>query len=318
MSVQRERLHIAVGVILDQATEKVLVARRPEHLHLGGLLEFPGGKLQPAEPVREALDRELREELNIGVVNARPLIQINHDYESESVRLDVWLVTRWHGVPSGAEGQEIKWIRKDMLSAADFPAADRAIITAINLPQVYGITPDWPVYGDEFFSRLSDKLDRGLRLLQFRSKGMGELAKYETVKNIFAACNPRGCRLLLNGLPVGNVLEFIHGLHLPSNVLMSLAKRPLDRNYLIGASCHNRQEIEHACSIDVDFAVLSPVKQTSSHQAARPLGWSGFSALVNDCSVPVYALGGMRESDLDETRACGGQGIAMLSGLWDS
>lgn len=316
MTARRERLHIAVGVILDQAAENVLVARRPDHLHLGGLLEFPGGKLQAAEPVREALDRELREELNIGVVDARPLIQINHDYESEAVKLDVWLVTRWFGTPTGAEGQEIQWIRKDRLAAADFPAADRPIITAINLPPVYGITPDRPVYGDEFFARLSDRLDGGLRLLQFRNKGMDRVAKYETVKKIFAACNARGCRLLLNGLPADDLVEYIHGLHLPSNVLRSLAKRPLDKNYLIAASCHNRREIEQACRIEADFAVLSPVKQTSSHLAAQPLGWSGFSALVSDCNVPVYALGGMRDSDMDRAWACGGQGLAMLSGLW--
>ena len=147
---------------------------------------------------------------------------------------------------------------------------------------------------------------------------MDEPEKYETVKKIFAACNTRGCRLLLNGLPAGDVIEYIHGLHLPSDILLSLDKRPLDKNYLVAASCHNRQEIEHACRIDADFAVLSPVKQTSSHIAAQPLGWSGFSALVTDCNIPVYALGGMQESDTDRARTCGGQGIAMLSGIWGS
>ena len=102
------RLSIAVGVIPDQAGNNVLVSRRPGHVHLGGLWEFPGGKLQPAETVLEALVRELREELNISVNQARPLIKINHDYSSKSVCLDVWLITAWKGVPMGMEGQEIR------------------------------------------------------------------------------------------------------------------------------------------------------------------------------------------------------------------
>lgn len=318
MPIQRERLHIAVGVVLDQTSEKVLVARRPKHLHLGGLLEFPGGKLNPAETVRDALDRELREELNIGVLSAKPLIQIKHDYESEAVMLDVWLVTQWRGVPVGAEGQEVMWINRETLSSADFPAADRPVITAINLPPVYGITPDWPVYGDEYFSLLSDRLDSGLRLLQFRSQGTSGVDRHAAIKKIFDACNAHGCRLMLNGLPTGDVSEYIHGLHLPSKILLGLDRRPLGKNYLIAASCHNLQEIEHACRIEVDFVVLSPVKHTSSHEAAQPIGWSGFSKMVRECNVPVYALGGMMESDLDQARACGGQGVAMLSGLWGS
>ncbi|CAG0995784.1 partial ADP-ribose pyrophosphatase, partial [Gammaproteobacteria bacterium] len=77
-------LHVAVGVIRNGSGE-VLVARRHERLHQGGLWEFPGGKVEPGETVEDALRRELREELSIGVESARPLIKIAHDYGDKRV-----------------------------------------------------------------------------------------------------------------------------------------------------------------------------------------------------------------------------------------
>ena len=316
MVESRKRLHIAVGVILDQATDKVLVARRPEHIHLGGLLEFPGGKLNPGEQVLDALNRELHEELDINVTRAKPLIQIKHDYADETVMLDTWLVMDWQGVPKGVEGQEIMWIRKRSLAKSEFPAANRPIITAINLPPVYGITPDLPDYGEEFFARLASKLESGLKLIQFRSKGLDDQSRYRILKKMFKMCGDYDCRVLINGLSGIEMVEYAHGIHLTSSDLLSLDARPVGDNFLIGASCHNRIELDHACNTGVDFVVLSPVEQTPGHEHAKPMGWNGFSELVLDCNVPVYALGGMKMSDLDCAQSCGGQGVAMIRGLW--
>ena len=60
------RLHIAVGVIFSHEKDKVLIAKRPDNVHQGGLWEFPGGKCQDGEDVVLALRRELFEELNLG------------------------------------------------------------------------------------------------------------------------------------------------------------------------------------------------------------------------------------------------------------
>jgi len=317
MSAQRGRLHIAVGVILDQATDRVLVARRPGHVHLGGLLEFPGGKLSPGELVRTALDRELQEELNIKVTEARPLLQIKHDYTSESVMLDVWLVTGWTGKPEGMEGQEIMWLQKDDLYASEFPDANRPIITAINLPAVYGITPDITVYEHEFFEMLEGKLKNGLRLIQFRNNRMDLASRCQALKKMHELCQNYGCRILLNGMPNMDLIKYIHGIHLPSRDLLSLAERPLGLDYLVAASCHNRAEIEHAGRIGIDFIALSPVNKTPSHENSVPIGWDHFAKLVIASNVPVYALGGMKMTDVDNALSCGAQGVAMISGLWD-
>ena len=314
--MNRERQVIAVGVILDQAGGKVLVSRRPDDVHLGGLWEFPGGKLEPDETCRNALGRELYEELGIIVVDARPLIEIKHDYQEELVSLDVWLVTHWQGEPAGREGQQIAWVESDNLDGLEFPEANQPIIRAIKLPDVYGITPDLPDYGRDFFMRLEKNLVQGLRLLQFRSKQLKRAELHTTLKDIFNLCSLYKCRLLVNGLQDDSVMNFADGIHLTSKELLECRTRPLEKEYLVAGSCHNQSELSQANRLNLDFAVLSPVYWTGSHQAAVPLGWEQYSRLLDGINIPVYALGGMHYSDIGRAQSCGGQGVAMLSRLW--
>jgi len=126
-----KRLHIAVGVILNQDKDKVLLALRPKNVQQGGLWEFPGGKLEAEEEVVTALKRELFEELNLMVDKCRPLILIDHDYPTHMVRLDVWCVSQWHGEITGKEDQSIEWVDISKLKSKDFPEANQKIVEAV-------------------------------------------------------------------------------------------------------------------------------------------------------------------------------------------
>ena len=127
-----KQVHVAVGVICD-ADQRILIARRADHLHQGGLWEFPGGKVEAGETVQEALVRELQEELAIAVATegCQPLTEIHHDYGDKAVLLDVWWVREFSGEPQGAEGQPLQWVEPNTLNDYPFPAANRAIIDAI-------------------------------------------------------------------------------------------------------------------------------------------------------------------------------------------
>ena len=126
----RKRVHVAVGVIVD-AAQRILVAQRPAHLHQGGLWEFPGGKVETGESVQQALVREFAEELAVEVLGSRPLIEISHDYSDKSVLLDVWWVDDFRGEPHGREGQIWQWVTVERLRELAFPAANEAIISAV-------------------------------------------------------------------------------------------------------------------------------------------------------------------------------------------
>jgi len=109
------------------------VSLRHADLHQGGLWEFPGGKIHAGESTREALDRELHEELDIRVLEASHLLDIEHIYPDRAVRLEVWYVDSFEGEPRGVEGQPLQWLAIAALDPARFPAANRAIIEALRL-----------------------------------------------------------------------------------------------------------------------------------------------------------------------------------------
>ena len=126
--VRGKAIHVVAGVIFSPARDRVLIARRPEASHQGGLWEFPGGKLSEGELPLAALSRELREELAIEVTRARPFLEIHHNYPDRVVFLDIWQVDEFTGQAKGNEGQPIAWVGLEELENYAFPAANEAII----------------------------------------------------------------------------------------------------------------------------------------------------------------------------------------------
>lgn len=123
-----KRINVVAGVIFDEHKQHLLIARRPLHLHQGGLWEFPGGKVEAQEKVSTALRRELKEELDIEVLQAKPYATICHDYPDKSVLLEFWQVIRFAGDAKGCEGQELAWVSVEELGSYEFPEANKPII----------------------------------------------------------------------------------------------------------------------------------------------------------------------------------------------
>lgn len=123
-------VRVAVGVVTD-AQQRVLIARRAEHQHQGGLWEFPGGKIEPGETLAQALCREFREEVNIHLLpppQLGPWMVIEHDYGDKQVRLEVARLDRFEGEARGLEGQAVRWVESTSLPDYTFPEANQAII----------------------------------------------------------------------------------------------------------------------------------------------------------------------------------------------
>jgi 8-oxo-dGTP diphosphatase len=114
-------IKVAVGVIINTSKE-VLMTQRALSLHQGGLWEFPGGKVEPNESIQEALTRELKEEINVSVQSAEPLITIQHHYPDKSVQLHVYLIKQYTGIPQICDGQlDLQWISLDTWRNDLFP-----------------------------------------------------------------------------------------------------------------------------------------------------------------------------------------------------
>lgn len=125
--------------------QRVLIAERPAGKHMAGRWEFPGGKVAPGESERDALVRELREELGVTVTACRPFMRLSHEYDDRVVELSMWLVEAFDGEPVGLDGQALKWVIPDALGAEDILEADAPFVAAIRERWGRGCAPQQPV-----------------------------------------------------------------------------------------------------------------------------------------------------------------------------
>ncbi|MBY4676589.1 Nudix family hydrolase [Marinobacterium arenosum] len=308
-------IHVAAAVIVDGAG-RVLLAQRPQDKHQGGLWEFPGGKVEPGEPVVQALGRELDEELGIQLRSARPLIQVPHHYPDKSVLLDVYRVDTFDGEPYGREGQPVRWVPVDQLAEYPFPAANRPIVTAAQLPSRLPITG--PLADpNQYPERIAAAVDHHrLEVVMLRAPELAEPELEALAQKVQLLAERQGFQLILNGsVELANAVGCA-GLHLNHHRLMALTERPVFSGRWLGASCHNAQELARAVELELDYICLSPVQPTGSHPDVEPLGWQAFQQLVAELPMPVFALGGVGEQELARAWQAGAQGVAGISAWW--
>lgn len=105
----RSHTEVAVGVLIRESDNALLITSRPLGKPRAGWWEFPGGKLEAGETVEEALRRELVEELGIRIDNCIAWKVTEHDYSHALVRLHWCKVTQWSGDFEMREGQQMSW-----------------------------------------------------------------------------------------------------------------------------------------------------------------------------------------------------------------
>jgi len=294
------------AAVIERPDGSFLLAQRPQGKVYAGWWEFPGGKVEAGEPVERALARELHEELGIDVQTAYPWICRVHVYEHATVRLNFFRVTRWRGEPRARENQRFVWQRIDAPIAEPMLPANAPVLASLALPLEYAITDAHTLGAAEQLTLVEARMKQGLRLVQVRDKGNWERARLIYVVTRMA--REYGARVLVNDGPAAD------GIHFSAMRLMTMRTRP-DAG-LAAASCHTVEELGHAMAIGLDFVVLGPVKATPSHRGASVLGWEGFRRIAEGASIPVYAIGGLRQTDLDDARRAGAHGIAMITGSW--
>lgn len=300
-------IQVAAGVVRNPDGQ-ILITQRPQHVHQGGLWEFPGGKLETGESVQQALYRELREEVGISVLQASRLIRVAHDYGDKQVLLDVWQVTAFADQAYACEGQALMWVDPEQLTDFDFPAANWPIIKAAQLPAYYPILEG--VNQQQVLARLQKLLTQDLSLIQLRLKLLPNEVRLQTAKQVLQICQQRQIRCLLNSdLNWGDLQA--DGWHLSSRSLMTLKHKPA--NGLVAASCHNLAELQQAQALNLDFAVLAPIQKTTTHPDVEPMGWTGLLERLDQLKLPVYLMGGLQLADLEAARQVGAQGLAGIS-----
>ena len=307
---------VAAAVIVAP-DRRVLVAQRPAGKPYAGYWEFPGGKIEPGESPRQALARELREELGIVVHRSAPWLVQRYRYPHAHVELHFIRVFEWSGEPVGHDGQAFAWQVPGRFDVLPLLPANAFVMRALLLPSVYGITNAEELGELTFLANAEVAIASGLGLIELREKTWSPARQRAFAESLLALAAPRGVKVLLNGDARDALAWGCAGVHLTAAGLASIAARPLPDTMLCAASCHTRAEVERAAALNLDFVVLGPVLPTPTHSDVPTLGWDAFAALATDAPLPIFALGGLARGDLDVAIACGAHGVALRRAAWE-
>lgn len=121
---------IGVAVIWNDRGQILIDRRKPDGL-LGGLWEFPGGKVEGEETIADCIQREIREELGIEIAVGDRLVVVDHTYSHFRVTLNVHSCQHLSGEPQAIECDEIRWVTLAELDQFPFPKANLQIIQAL-------------------------------------------------------------------------------------------------------------------------------------------------------------------------------------------
>jgi 8-oxo-dGTP diphosphatase len=305
----------AAAAVLLRPDGRFLLGRRPEGKPYAGYWEFPGGKIEPGETAAQALARELSEELGIEAERYTPWITREFVYPHAHVRLHFFRVTGWRGEVRDIHHDALAWKTADRVDVEPMLPANVAVLRGLTLPDFYAITHAGEIGIEAQLEKLEGALAKGLRLLQIREAALSVERREAFAREATRLAHAHGARVLVNGdLALARHVG-ADGVHLPCVQLLRLEARP--DLPLVAASCHNAPELARAAALELDFAVLGPVKETLSHPGVAGLGWGRVAQLLENISLPVYALGGLNRDDLDTAQQAGAHGIAALRAAWE-
>jgi len=125
-----KRIEVVAAII--QKDNKIFCAQRNLSKSMGGKWEFPGGKIEVGETHKEALVREIKEELDSDIVVNKYLMTVEHDYPAFHITMHVYLCTLVKGELSLKEHNDSKWLYKEELLSLDWADADKPIVTKVS------------------------------------------------------------------------------------------------------------------------------------------------------------------------------------------
>jgi 8-oxo-dGTP diphosphatase len=294
------------AAVIQRPDGAFLLAQRPPGKVYAGYWEFPGGKAEPGEAAAQALSRELHEELGIEVDTAFPWITRVFTYPHGTVRLRFFRVVSWKNEPHPREDQAIAWQRPGAATVSPMLPANAPVLASLALPVEYAITDAARWGAAAMLDKLERGLERGLKLVQLREPGLGAEERRVFSENAIGRAHRYDCKVMVKTPHPG-----ADGIHFTAAQLMNLSAKP--GGMLAAASCHSREELERAMQLELDFAVLGPVREKAD---AALLGWKRFAEIVRGTTIPVYAIGGLTRDDLEDAWRAGAHGVAMIRGAW--
>ena len=126
-------LLVIPAIALVDNDGRILLAKRPRNKPMGGLWEFPGGKIEKCETPEQALIREIDEELGVNTKQSclAPVSFASHAYDAFHLLLLLYICRRWQGSPEPKEGGELALVKPSQLRQFDMPPANKEFISVL-------------------------------------------------------------------------------------------------------------------------------------------------------------------------------------------
>ena len=123
------RINVVAAII--RRNGRILITQRRDNVHLAGMWEFPGGKVEAGESLEAALQREILEELGMKVRVENEFLSIDYDYPGKAVRLHFFNCAIEEGEAQPLAVADLRWVEPRNLDKFQFPPADRELITKL-------------------------------------------------------------------------------------------------------------------------------------------------------------------------------------------
>ena len=120
---------VATALICEN--EKILICQRPPHKGNALKWEFVGGKTEKGETMEQALIRECREELDIGIEVGEKVISVTHEYPDIIAEITMFSARIAEGTPKLLEHVDMRWIGVEEIDSFDFCIADTEILEKV-------------------------------------------------------------------------------------------------------------------------------------------------------------------------------------------
>jgi len=182
---------------------------------------------------------------------------------------------------------------------------------------LYLITDRTQTKGRPLGAVVRDALSGGVRAVQLREKDLNGREMFRLATELRGITHEYGARLIINDRPDIALAAEADGVHLGSTSLpVSAVRRILGPEHLIGYSAHAVLEARQAEADGADFVTFGPVYRTPSKAAyGPPLGLEQLAEAANRLTIPVFALGGVKNTSIAELLTSGAAGIALISAI---
>ena len=193
-------------------------------------------------------------------------------------------------------------------------------VTTSRLPPLYVVTDRHQTGEDRLLRILGDIIPEQGMMVQIRERDLGSRELLRFVEAVHRLAHPFRVPCLINDRVDLVLVTQAAGVHLRSDSMPTKeARKCLGAGYLIGKSVHSAEEALQSEKEGADFVVLGPVYETpSKRQYGPPLGVPVIREASRHCTIPVYAIGGMTPSRVENVMASGAAGVAVVSSIFQA